>query len=276
MNKLVLIGLVALTLIIAGCTNQTNQAVCNKPYILVGTSCCLDQNNNKICDKDEANNQIPQTQAKTENSSVQGKSYDYNLIAEKVKTLGSSKEWTKLTYEDMLKNSPSDAFGNIGLSTDTFTYAAKITPGLSNDTGWDTSTSTNEYILFYIFNSKTDADKFEALIQESKNNNPNTSVSSINLVRCSDLAVISYRLILNSDKSSPQNFDQEILGFCKNQNSDTTDVQVLILPECTNPCFSGKVRNPNPENPCACSCIQTNEACAGQGRYLDPATCECK
>jgi len=26
---------------------------CNKPYILVGGSCCLDTNNNQICDKDE-------------------------------------------------------------------------------------------------------------------------------------------------------------------------------------------------------------------------------
>ncbi len=27
--------------------------VCNEPYIRFGTSCCLDQNNNKICDRDE-------------------------------------------------------------------------------------------------------------------------------------------------------------------------------------------------------------------------------
>ncbi len=31
----------------------SSQIVCNKPYILVGTSCCLDENNNSICDKDE-------------------------------------------------------------------------------------------------------------------------------------------------------------------------------------------------------------------------------
>jgi micrococcal nuclease len=34
--------------------NKTSQnIVCNKPYILVGTSCCLDQNDNSICDRDE-------------------------------------------------------------------------------------------------------------------------------------------------------------------------------------------------------------------------------
>lgn len=38
--------------------------VCNKPYILVGTGCCLDQNNNSICDKDETAQQAPQTEPK--------------------------------------------------------------------------------------------------------------------------------------------------------------------------------------------------------------------
>ncbi len=32
---------------------ETQQVTCNKPYILVGTSCCLDQNDNSICDSDE-------------------------------------------------------------------------------------------------------------------------------------------------------------------------------------------------------------------------------
>ena len=35
-----------------GCKQQPT-AVCNKPYILVGTDCCLDQNDNGICDSDE-------------------------------------------------------------------------------------------------------------------------------------------------------------------------------------------------------------------------------
>lgn len=37
---------------ISGCIQQ--EVTCNPPYIKVGTSCCLDQNNNSICDKDEA------------------------------------------------------------------------------------------------------------------------------------------------------------------------------------------------------------------------------
>lgn len=42
-------------LLIAGCVSSPTGApvVCNKPYIIVGNECCLDQNNNSICDNDE-------------------------------------------------------------------------------------------------------------------------------------------------------------------------------------------------------------------------------
>ena len=44
--------------LLSGCTTTqpkttSNPLVCNSPYILVGTSCCLDQNANNICDRDE-------------------------------------------------------------------------------------------------------------------------------------------------------------------------------------------------------------------------------
>ena len=42
---------VILALVLSGCTQQV---VCNKPYIQVGAQCCLDQNNNSVCDNDEA------------------------------------------------------------------------------------------------------------------------------------------------------------------------------------------------------------------------------
>ena len=62
MEKLVLLGLLALSVIVFGCiqipaqgaSQQAPAAVtCNSPYIQVGSSCCLDANNNSICDKDE-------------------------------------------------------------------------------------------------------------------------------------------------------------------------------------------------------------------------------
>lgn len=33
--------------------NKTNEIICNQPYIRFSSSCCLDQNNNGICDNDE-------------------------------------------------------------------------------------------------------------------------------------------------------------------------------------------------------------------------------
>ncbi len=64
MRRTIIFGLfLVLILIVSGC-NQIKDMIkptaesatkpeCNKPYILVGWDCCLDQNDNKICDKDE-------------------------------------------------------------------------------------------------------------------------------------------------------------------------------------------------------------------------------
>jgi len=42
--------------------NFQNEVTCNSPYIKVGTSCCLDQNYNSVCDNDETPEQNQQTQ----------------------------------------------------------------------------------------------------------------------------------------------------------------------------------------------------------------------
>ena len=44
-----LIFVIMLFIFVSGC----GQISCNKPYIHVGVSCCLDQNNDKVCDVDE-------------------------------------------------------------------------------------------------------------------------------------------------------------------------------------------------------------------------------
>ena len=51
-NKIFVAFLFFVMIILAACS-QNQQVVCNKPYILVGNSCCLDKNNNNICDNDE-------------------------------------------------------------------------------------------------------------------------------------------------------------------------------------------------------------------------------
>jgi len=63
-------GLLILALFVTSCTNSTttSKVVCNKPYILVGTECCLDRDDNSICDKDELvvpNNQNQQAEVST-------------------------------------------------------------------------------------------------------------------------------------------------------------------------------------------------------------------
>jgi len=50
-------GLILAIALVLGCTGSEQKVVCNAPYILVGTDCCLDNNDNSICDKDEQ--QIP-------------------------------------------------------------------------------------------------------------------------------------------------------------------------------------------------------------------------
>ena len=50
MNKLILILFVCLFCIVS-CNQE--QIVCNTPYIVVGSECCLDKDSNGICDKDE-------------------------------------------------------------------------------------------------------------------------------------------------------------------------------------------------------------------------------
>lgn len=47
-------------LIISACTTQVQpkQTVCNKPYILVGNNCCLDKDDNSICDSDESKEEV--------------------------------------------------------------------------------------------------------------------------------------------------------------------------------------------------------------------------
>ncbi|MBW2981422.1 hypothetical protein KY343_00950 [Candidatus Woesearchaeota archaeon] len=90
MNHKITIGLlIILTILISGCTDEqvamfrekyepeiraevqdivdesisahaVNPVVCDAPYIRYGTGCCLDKNNNKICDNDESEPEEPE------------------------------------------------------------------------------------------------------------------------------------------------------------------------------------------------------------------------
>lgn|SRR3989338_1535696 len=66
MKRYFILGLVFVAaLFLAGCLNSQPKEeglTCNPPYIKVGLDCCLDQNYNNICDKDEVKQDIPKTQ----------------------------------------------------------------------------------------------------------------------------------------------------------------------------------------------------------------------
>ena len=59
MKGILLIGILIIAVIaISGCggkgvTGELTSVVCNSPYIRHGMACCLDTNENNICDKDE-------------------------------------------------------------------------------------------------------------------------------------------------------------------------------------------------------------------------------
>ena len=94
---------IILTLFITGCSNlskvdlsnfseeDVNKVIaCNPPYMRFATGCCLDANNNKVCDNDETKNQSNFNIKKIlENSEIQSSSKDFStcrsIIPERIK-----------------------------------------------------------------------------------------------------------------------------------------------------------------------------------------------
>jgi hypothetical protein len=54
---------VVFVLALCGCVSQA--PVCNRPYIVVGTGCCLDENSDAICDVDKPPTTLPPTTSTT-------------------------------------------------------------------------------------------------------------------------------------------------------------------------------------------------------------------
>lgn len=53
-NKIIIGFLLVSILLLSGCApQQTQRSACNRPYISIGTSCCLDDNSNSMCDNEE-------------------------------------------------------------------------------------------------------------------------------------------------------------------------------------------------------------------------------
>jgi hypothetical protein len=68
MKKIIPFLILFSAIIISGCVQQVT---CNPPYILVGTECCLDNNNNLVCDTDETTTSLATTTAITAATTVE-------------------------------------------------------------------------------------------------------------------------------------------------------------------------------------------------------------
>ncbi|MEK6734348.1 MAG: hypothetical protein AABY27_04495 [Pseudomonadota bacterium] len=80
MKIISILSVVLVLILLTGCSQKV---VCNKPYILVGSECCLDTNDNQICDKDETAKEVQQKSNSVTNtpSSEPGyteENYDYS------------------------------------------------------------------------------------------------------------------------------------------------------------------------------------------------------
>ena len=67
MKRWMIFALLLVMVFLVAC--KTQEIVCNKPYIQVATSCCLDANDNNICDLDEKIVRVDETTTTTTSSS---------------------------------------------------------------------------------------------------------------------------------------------------------------------------------------------------------------
>ncbi len=98
--------LIFLSVFLIGCQQKTQDVVCNEPYILVGTDCCLDEDGNKICDKDEMSDSSVEdttTEKIKENVAIVDTS-DFPINSLNVKNLGIGDTATDGKMEITLKN----------------------------------------------------------------------------------------------------------------------------------------------------------------------------
>ncbi len=88
-----------LLVLISGCINQT--PTCNKPYILVGNDCCLDENGDSICDRDK------QLTSTTRENIAETSTTAQTTFAEKASTTAQTpvKTTTKLATASTVKTS---------------------------------------------------------------------------------------------------------------------------------------------------------------------------
>jgi len=108
--------ILVLFVFLSGCLGQPT---CNKPYILVGTDCCLDSNNNSICDNDET--QIGQhNQTEEQNLSqqqVQNQTAQQNISAQQNQSVQQNQTTQNQTAQNQTTENQTQETGNTTLET---------------------------------------------------------------------------------------------------------------------------------------------------------------
>ena len=97
MKRAIIVLLVLASVLIAGCQQKM---VCNAPYILVGTECCLDADSNSVCDKDEkAEKIINEVSNETEQKVEINYNYTIEELDEKLRDLVGSESLEKIEMD---------------------------------------------------------------------------------------------------------------------------------------------------------------------------------
>ena len=153
-NLLSIIGLLFISLFLVSCQPVT----CNEPYILVGDSCCLDQDNNSICDFDDALIPEPEQEelgAQEVFELVEDSMYLVELRCDYV--------WETPTYELELSDLPRDEYEVDLVETDSlyptddfgyFQGAGFVVDGVLYSANHNVGCGTNDYELemeWYMF-----------------------------------------------------------------------------------------------------------------------------
>lgn len=101
--KYLTLFLVIFIFLISACATQPatqpTQPVCNKPYILVGNDCCLDKDDNGICDKDESEKEIeekPNVEIKKEEVKEVSDEEKLEQVAKRFGVLTNGNEYSDL------------------------------------------------------------------------------------------------------------------------------------------------------------------------------------
>lgn len=98
-NYKLMVGLIAIfSIVLSSCTSQ--EVTCNSPYFKVGTSCCLDQNSNNICDKDEIKDTSQKIESKAQPNVTNEIAVDKKDLAEKT-ALRFARYWEKKDWENL-------------------------------------------------------------------------------------------------------------------------------------------------------------------------------